>query len=72
MFGDPKQQAKQIIDKQYAATQLNEGGDVDEDLHGMHAVAEDILKAIKGGDAEELAIALHSFHEVCTKMPQED
>jgi hypothetical protein len=75
MFGDPKKMSKMIIDKQYAATQLAGGGEVDEhegNAQALHAAAGDVMGAIHSKDTEGLAMALHSFHEVCDTMPHKE
>lgn len=75
MFGDPKKMSKMIIDKQYAATQLAGGGEVDggdDDAQALHSAAADVMRAIHSKDTEGLAIALHAAFELCGSMPAKD
>jgi hypothetical protein len=72
MFGNPKDMAKEIIDTKYAATTLAEGGEVGDDkLHGLHSAAQDLMKALKSDDAEDVAIAFHALSSLCDEMPKE-
>lgn len=64
-----------IIDKQYAATQLAGGGEVDDgddNAQALHSASSDVMRAIESKDTEGLAMALHAFHEVCDMMPHKE
>jgi len=45
------------------------GGDYEQ---GFEAAAEDILSAVKSGDAKLLASALHDFFSQCEAMPHDE
>lgn len=68
---DPKKTALLILAKKKPAgddapppPDSDSGSDGD-DSEGLKSAAEDVLSAVKDGDADALAEALHSFVEMC-------
>lgn len=42
------------------------------DDSGLHAAAQDILRAISDNDAEHLALAIRAAFEICDSQPHEE